>query len=233
MTAPIALPTIDFDYNTALSIKEMMRLDQYAIRKYHVPKLLMLESAGYQLARLAAANIPRGGVIEMGIGPSDNGSGGLVAARRLAAWGYKIFLDIPDINLSDGTLMQANRAMAFGADLGRVKNPDLFIDCYFGFTQKIPLADEFINRILDINQYLCKKMSFDIPTGLTEVESDHPFVFADVVCALGAPKKVLNNPELTSQVFVADIGIPPKAFIDLGLVNLLPFHEDGLVQILM
>lgn len=233
MTAPIVLPSIDFDYKTALSIEEMKRLDTYTIRKYHVPKSLMLENAGYQLARLAATSVSRGGVIEMGIGPSDNGGGGLVAARRLAAWGYKVFLDIPDINLTDSTLMQANRAMAFGANLGRVKNPDLVIDCFFGFTQKIPLTEEFNLRIQDINQYLCKKMSFDIPTGLTEEESDHPFVFADIVCALGAPKKVLNNPELTSQVFVADIGIPPKAFIDLGLVNLLPFHEDGLVQILM
>lgn len=226
-------PTYEFNYESALSINQMKRLDYYAVKKYHLPIELMMENAGYQLARLAASLLPPKSKIEIGIGVGNNGGGGLVAARRLAAWGYDVYLDIPHIRLNELPMEQANRAIAFGANIGRTEMPDLFIDAYFGFSQRLPLPNDFVDRIYEVNQYLCRRISLDIPTGLSEQESDEPFIFADMVCTLAAPKKLLNNPELTGQVYVADLGIPPKAYTDLGLANDLPFHDGGLVQLLM
>ena len=227
------IPVCDFDYDTALTNNQMKKVDYYAMKKFQLPVELMMENAGYQLAKLASKLVEPGSNIEMGIGIGNNGGGGLVAARRLVAWGYNVYLDFPDIKLSELPLKQASRAVAFGAEIGRIQMPDLFIDCYFGFSQRLPLPEAYNKRIHEINQYLCKRLSLDIPSGLTEEESDHPFIFSDVVCALGAPKKVLNNPELTAKVFVADIGLPTQAFTDLGFENDLPFHENSLVQLLL
>ncbi len=57
------------------------------------PMLLVLENADLQLTRLItlSTNKKSKGIIGIGIG--NNGGGGLIAARRLAAWGMRIEME--------------------------------------------------------------------------------------------------------------------------------------------
>jgi NAD(P)H-hydrate epimerase len=68
-------------------------MDYYTLEKYDLSIELMIEYAGLQLARLIALKATKTSKITIGVGNGNNGGGGLVAARRLAAWGYDVYLD--------------------------------------------------------------------------------------------------------------------------------------------
>ena len=70
-------------------------MDYLAVNEYLLPIELLMENAGLHLARLVTHILPTPGKVLIGVGPGNNGGGGLVAARRLAAWGYKVDLDLP------------------------------------------------------------------------------------------------------------------------------------------
>lgn len=70
-----------------------------------------------------------------------------MAARRLAGWGYRVNLDIPDSHLKPIPASQLDRAIAFGAINKSTEHPDIFIDAYFGFSQRLPLPGSFRNAI--------------------------------------------------------------------------------------
>lgn len=213
----------------------MNALDYHAIEKYHLPIELMMENAGFQLARLVASQAKREDNIVIGIGQGNNGGGGLVAARRLTAWGYKVILNIPHLFLNELGQKQLQRTKALGIllDIQAVVEPQIFVDAWFGFSQRLPLPRAFVDKLLYFNQLPCKKISLDLPTGLVEGQEGYPHVHSDIVLTLGAPKKILYSPQLTAQVYVADLGIPQQAYRDLGLYFDLPFDNSGLVQLLM
>lgn len=94
-------PEIKIEDIATLPIEKFREMDYLAVEKYHLPIELMMENAGLNLARLAASFLPEREEILIGIGTGNNGGGGLVAARRLAAWGYPVFLDIPDNDLKE------------------------------------------------------------------------------------------------------------------------------------
>lgn len=72
----------------ALELSQFKEMDYYAVENYALPIELMMENAGLQLANLVASSIQHPDTkILIGIGNGNNGGGGLVAARRLAAWG--------------------------------------------------------------------------------------------------------------------------------------------------
>lgn len=238
---PILIPKVYFEERDALTVREMKALNYHAVEKYCLPTKLMMENAGFQLARLVASKSEKEHNIVIGIGQDNNGIAGLVAARRLAAWGYKVTLNMPKLSLSKSGHKQIERTKALGVllDIQEDVMPDVFVDAWFGMNQTLPLTKPFLTKLLYFNQLPCKKISLDIPTGLVEAEDKsrkhdkHPHVHADFVLALGAPKKIIFNPQLTAQIFVADLGIPRQAYIDLGLFFDLPFDEGGLVQLLM
>ncbi|MFT6796061.1 MAG: NAD(P)H-hydrate epimerase [Maribacter sp.] len=78
----------------ALSLETFKKMDYYAVEKYGLSIELMMENAGLQLARLIALKASKECKITVGVGNGNNGGGGLVAARRLAAWGYDVYLDL-------------------------------------------------------------------------------------------------------------------------------------------
>lgn len=213
----------------------MKALDFHAIEKYQLPIELMMENAGFHLARVIASQAKKEDNIIIGIGQGNNGGGGLVAARRLLNWGYKVTLNVPHLFLNDLGQKQFERAKAVGAllDIQAAVEPDIFVDAWFGLNQRLPLPRAFLDKILYFNQHPCTKISLDIPTGLVAENEGYPHIHADIVCTLAAPKKILFSPQLTAQIFVADLGIPRQAYLDLGLYFDLPFQQSGLVQLLM
>jgi len=100
----------------ALELSQFKEMDYYAVENYALPIELMMENAGLQLANLVANSIQHANVkISIGIGNGNNGGGGLVAARRLAAWGYAVHLDISTEIDKELPQRQLERAVKFGA----------------------------------------------------------------------------------------------------------------------
>ncbi len=224
---------ISISEQDAISFKLMKSIDYHSIEKYDLPISLMMENAGYHLAGITAAYASKKQIILMGIGKGNNGGGGLVAARRLQAWGYQIYLDLPSDDLNPLAQQQLQRALAFGVKINSQVTPDIFIDAYFGFSQRWPLPDIYLKRIKALNHLKPLIISLDVPSGLAEsAASTAAYIKPDIVVSLAYPKTVLYRPELAkSKVFLVDIGIPKQAFKDFGLHKLVPFEKAGIFEL--
>ena len=226
------IPKITRFEQDAISFELMKRIDYHSVEKYNLPISLMMENAGYHLARITAAHASKKQTILMGIGKGNNGGGGLVAARRLLAWGYQIYLDLPSDDLNFLAQQQLQRALAFGVKVDSQVRPDIFIDAYFGFSQRWPLPDIYLKRIKALNHLNSLIISLDVPSGLAESAMSEDYIKSDIIVSLAHPKKVLYRPQLSeSKVFLVDIGIPKQAFIDFGLHRFVPFEQAGIFEL--
>ena len=167
--------------------------------------------------------------ILIGIGNGNNGGGGLVAARRLAAWGYDVSLDIfTEIN-KDLSSKQLDRALTFGAKREAIANPDIWVDAYLGFSQKLPLRDNLISRLQNANSINCQRISLDIPTGFLG-DTNILYFQAHKVLSLAAAKKILYHLPTETELYIADLGIPKSVYEKFG-VNIPPFQSDNILKI--
>lgn len=191
-----------------------------------------MENVGMNLARLVSKLIGKDKNVLIGVGIGNNGGGGLVAARRLLAWGYTVYLDVPDLEFRPLARKQFDRVMALGAQLVSIKNPAIFIDAYLGFNQRYPLNENYTAAVRLANYIKCIKISLDIPTGYFEnLKYRGDFVQPDIVCTLAAPKKMLFDSDLVTRVLVLDVGIPQQVFDDLNLDLQLPFDDDSMLEV--
>ena len=197
-------------------------MDYQAVEKFSLPIELMMENAGLQLARLVSRKAEPNGIIYIGAGNGNNGGGGLVAARRLAGWGFEVFLDLPVPITKDLPLKQLERALAFGAKKKAVQNPDIWVDAYLGFSQRLPLPEPIQASLERANASKAFRISLDIPTGISE-DMQSPVFEAHQVLTLAAPKQILEQLTKETEVFVADLGIP-KIIYDQYEVAMPQFH---------
>ncbi|MBN1985166.1 MAG: NAD(P)H-hydrate epimerase [Prolixibacteraceae bacterium] len=226
----MSFPEININKIATLPIETFREMDFLAVRNYNLPIELMMENAGLNLARLAASLLPEKGQILIGVGTGNNGGGGLVAARRLAAWGFEVFLDIPDQNLKKLPASQLKKALTFGAKTEKPKHPKLFIDAYFGFSQRLPLPAIFEKTLETANQFSCPKISLDLPSGFNKHTFESLFK-PDAILTLAAMKTELVALLETVQIFVADLGIPSFVYKEFKTEIPDSFKTTGILQI--
>lgn len=224
-------PEVNIDKIATLPIEKFREMDYLAVKNYHLSIEMMMENAGLNLARLATYILPERGEILIGVGTGNNGGGGLVAARRLAAWGYPVFLDIPNKAMKGLATSQLEKALTFGVTIKKTKNPKLFIDAYFGFSQRLPLPVNFENAIQQANQLKCPKISLDLPSGFDRQTSTSLFK-PDIILTLAAMKTELIPLSSEVQLFVADLGIPLSAYQAFGATIPEVFRTNSLVKII-
>lgn len=223
-------PEIKLAGIVTLPIESFREMDYLAVQQYNLPIELMMENAGLNLARLATSILSERGEILIGVGTGNNGGGGLVAARRLAAWGYEVFLDIPVRNLNELPASQLKKALTFGAKIEKRKNPQLFIDAYFGFSQRLPLPAIFEKAIDTANQFSCPKISLDLPSGFNKQTFESLFK-PDAILTLAAMKTELVPLLETVQIFVADLGIPSFVYKEFKTEIPDSFKTTGILQV--
>ncbi len=223
-------PEVKYAEEKALELDNFRDMDYYAVSNYNLPIELMMENAGLHLANLVASFIKKDQLIKIGVGNGNNGGGGLVAARRLAAWGYSVYLDIFTKLTKDLVVKQFERALKFGAKNKNIPNQDLWIDAYLGFSQRLPLSDSLLKIIEEVNNSPAIKVSLDFPTGFLG-NTDVPFYRADKILTLAAPKKILYNLDKNIDIFIADLGIPKEVYEKFG-TELLPFHKHNIVKLI-
>ena len=211
-----------------LTIDQFKTMDQKAIHQYALPIELMMENAGLQLAHLVTMHASSKSRIMIGVGTGNNGGGGLVAARRLAGWGYEVHLVIPDRNLKQLPAIQFNRAIAFGVSTSQVNQPDIFVDAFFGFSQRLPIPETTVNILRQQEKSNTYNISLDLPTGFNKHTLESVFTPHSIL-TLAALKSELIQSDLKSTLYIADIGIPKQLYKDLGLMQ-PDFSKSGILK---
>ena len=215
----------------ALLLSQFKEMDYYAVENYALPIELMMENAGLQLANLVANSIKDANAsVLIGVGNGNNGGGGLVAARRLSAWGYSVYLDLMTGISRELPKRQLERAVKFGAKTAIIDHPDIWVDAYLGFSQRLPLRPNLLDRIHKANQCDCQRISLDIPTGFLG-DTAKPYFHADKILSLAIAKKILYNLPDSTELFIADLGIP-KVVYEKFDIEIPPFQGHNILKIL-
>lgn len=223
--------SVAIDIKDALELASFRKMDYFAVENYLLPIELMMENAGLQLANLVASSIPHLKTkILIGIGNGNNGGGGLVAARRLAAWGYDVHLDLMTEMDKELPLRQLRRALKFGVKNNTIDNPDVWVDAYLGFSQRLPLPENLITRLQAANNSDCQRISLDIPTGFLGDTSTSYFQ-AHKVLSLAAAKKILYQLPIETELYIADLGIP-KVVYEKFEIKIPPFKSTNILKII-
>jgi NAD(P)H-hydrate epimerase len=227
----MSFPKVESSRIRTLSLDAFKEMDYYAVNNYHLPVELMMESAGLQLARLSATVANPGDRVLVGIGPGNNGGGGLVAARRLESWGYKVHIQIPTEIKHQMIKDQLSRTISYGVEKVIEAEYDLILDCFFGFSQRMPLPGPVSELIRIMNSMKAAKISLDIPTGISEEGTSLRFR-ADKVLTVAAPKTILLNHINEYELYIADVGIPTEVYLRNKIdYAALGFFRDQIVQL--
>lgn len=211
-----------------IPVDRFIEMDQLSVSKFNIPIELLMENAGLQLARLIALLHPEPCNVLIGVGPGNNGGGGLVAARRLTGWGYPVLLDIPDDNLRDLPKLQLKRALQVGVRYKQSETPDIFVDAYLGFSQRLPLPEAIYHSAMGANTLKCPKISLDIPTGFNKHSGDSIFN-PDMIITLASMKTELIIMMDTTEIYIADLGFPKLLYQYFG-IDQGPFNQNGLIK---
>jgi len=222
-------PEIIYPKEQAFDLDRFREMDYYAVNNFNLPIELMMENAGLQLANLVASFTNKNQTIRVGVGNGNNGGGGLVAARRLATWGFDVYLDIFTEITKDLPATQLKRALKFGAKIASISNPDIWIDAYLGFSQRLPINTTLLKIIEEANSSSATKVSLDIPTGfIGNIKTPH--FEADKVLSLAAPKTILYNLDANTEIYIVDLGIPKEVYEKFGTQG-LPFYKSNILKL--
>ncbi len=222
----IAIKDLEFvDFESARYI------DELAVKKYSIPVELFIENAGVHIAHMAALFAKKGDKITVGVGKGNNGGSGLAAARRLLSWGYKVQINIPDKKLKGSILEQLKSALSLGAVITNNSKSTVFIDAFFGISQRLPLPNKIIEIIETENTSDSIKIAVDLPTGFSEKSTNLQFK-ANIICTPAFPKKILQKYMKTSNIVVIDVGLPKTIFKEIGIKHAIPFDESPMFEII-
>ena len=221
---------LEFPENRAMELSDFKAMDHFTVEDYKLPVELMMENAGLQLANLITRFAKKSQIIKIGIGNGNNGGGGLVAARRLLAWGYTVYLDmITDIS-KDLPRQQLRRAVSFGAQTSTPTRYDVWVDAYLGFSQRLPLTELLLERCDKANESDALRISLDIPTGFGG-DTNALYFRCDKILTLAAPKKLLYRLPERTEIFIADLGIPAAVYQKFK-IEPLPFHTNNILKLI-
>ena len=223
------MKTLQLKPSQQMGLAAFREMDYFAVETLGLDIQLMMENAGLQLARLVARSAKPSDSIVVGVGNGNNGGGGLVAARRLAGWGLNVSLDICGNIDRDLPVKQLERAIAFGVNTMPSQDPQIWVDAYLGFSQRLPLNKAFLKSVIQANESGAFRISLDIPTGISPDLSAPHFDARQVLC-LAAPKEILRrlNPEV--EIFLADLGLPHEVYSKYGIEQ-PPFFSDQMIRI--
>jgi NAD(P)H-hydrate epimerase len=202
-----------------LSTAQMLDAEAKAFAEGQTAEELM-EQAGSQLAALVRQFHPTPGTCRIFFGKGHNGGDVLVAARHLAAEGWRIVLEpvFPEASLSPLTATQLSRLPS--SFVGQAR-PLVVLDGILGIGIKGDPREPVATAIHRIN-YLREHeaawvLSADLPSGLRDDAPGDPCVKADVTMAMGFVKSCLVNDHATDfvgRLAVADLPAlcaPPAA----------------------
>ena len=209
----------------------MQALDAEALDTYGIPRLLLMDQAGFALARVVPVMLPRGSQpVMICAGTGFNGGDGLAAARHLHGLGYplQVLLTGPVAHLSGepaifATLLQrlgigitdVSAAHALDAAPSWFEACALIIDAILGIGLRDAVREPAAALIRLINASGKPVIAADVPSGL-DADSGSVrgvAVRATTTVTFGLPKRgcfMNEGPAHTGTLLVDPIGFPPQ-----------------------
>ncbi|MBI3976160.1 MAG: NAD(P)H-hydrate dehydratase [Armatimonadetes bacterium] len=208
---------------------EMGELDRRAEEEFGLPRALLMENAGRRVAEVVHTIVaPAGRRCAVLAGKGSNGGDGLVAARHLAARGWRAEVLLlaredevrgePRRNLSlareAGVEVTPVTSMALAAARERLSGADVIIDAIFG-TGITGAPIGLVAQVIEAaNAASAPVVAVDLPSG---VDADTggvrgAAVRATATVTMGLPKVGLllyPGAAHAGRVYVAEIGYPP------------------------
>lgn len=178
-----------------------------------------MEAAGWQLARHCRG---RTAVV---CGRGNNGGDGLAAARHLHRWGrLHSVASVDPVGLEGAAAREAEALRAAGIEIDvrpRLEGAQVILDALLGTGLNRPPDARYAEWIDLVNASGARVVAADIASGLeADTGKAHdPCVRASVTVTLGLPKPGLlagDGPEVSGEVWVADIGVPLAAYAAVG-----------------
>jgi len=220
----------------------MVSVGRIMIEELEVPGELMMEHAGSNLARLAVKCTNDGSnKFRIIVGSGNNGAGGMVAARRLVAWGYNVEVYAPRgvISFRRVPAGQYARLRSLGVSVfnGLPSDSDLsdiIVDAYLGYgfvSREDMITDQVFNYLSNSKCTVCLDVpsGFDIDTG----EGQEGFKPKSTLTIAFAKEGLLRAyPILTGDLYVCDIGVPIELYrsrVDFKWTK--PYSPESLLQL--
>lgn len=231
----------------SVTTEQMREVDRIVTHEYGLQIIQMMENAGRSLAkicRLVLGGRVSGRKIIVFAGGGGNAGGGLAAARSLHNWGadVEVALAVREDSLKRSVLIQLNILESMGLsavdsstlNLARLSKFDLIVDALIGYGIQGDPAGEFAHVITMANRSKRPIISLDVPSGLDATTGDpyNPCIRASATVTLALPKTGLledRATEYVGELWLADIGIPPATYSQIGLKGDNPFIDDDLV----
>ncbi len=223
----MTLPNVPAGSLPEVSASQMQQLLMLATGKYAHDGRTLVEHTGRNLADLVS-HFATDGPILVVAGRGNNGSGGLAAARLLAARGHRVWV-VPTHeagNYSGTPREQLELLKHYDNIKLRTSLPKMkfgcMIDAAIGTHLEGPPRGRTLDFITVMNnmQGSTNIISLDVPTGVSADDGSIPgaLVQASATLAVALPKRGASEPGgHTGRLFVGDLGLPAGVYNDLGL----------------
>lgn len=210
----------------AVTAEQMREIEQRSVDA-GVSLDSLMENAGLAVANEVAARIDRvfGSFVTVLVGPGNNGSDGLVAARHLALRGSKVTVFAltrrPEQDekreLAEAAGVKFVPHSEHGFDAARIReaaaNSDIVVDAVLGTGQARPIEEPLAGMFRSVREVARSVVAIDLPTGMNANTGriDENGLRADVTLMLGFPKfgpLVTAGEGACGEIQVLDIGVP-------------------------
>jgi len=221
-----------------LTPEEMAEADRLTIAA-GVPGIVLMERAGQAVARAVAKLVEPGGAVLVLCGPGNNGGDGFIAARCLAAAGYRVEARLLNaVDALKGDALEAFERMSMEAaqilegdriagDLVEaLARADAIVDALLGAGLDRPLQGAAADLVSAINQGGKPVLAVDLPSGVRGADGAVQGVAirarATVTFFREKPGHLLfPGRGLCGDVTVADIGIRPAVLDQIAPVTFI------------
>lgn len=234
----MTFPTLDRNIIPEISTEQMIEVDRAMMENYGIELIQMMENAGRALAILArdrflfAADNTKQVTILAGSG--GNGGGALVAARRLASWGWQVqvcltkdpsaFSSVPRHQLT--ILQEMNVPIRVG--LPPEINSNVILDGIIGYSLTGAPTGVAAEMIRWADAQSAPILSLDTPSGLDAAtgRAFDPSISATATLTLALPKAGLRHQQV-GDLYLADISVPPHLYPKYLGLELGPIFAEG------
>lgn len=230
----------------AVTTDQMREVDRIMVEELGITLTRMMENAGRSLAIVARAHLGgsvAGRRVLVLAGRGNNGGGGLVAARRLAAWGAQVQVILshaPD--QYEGVAGEQLRILiAMGitprvAPIDALPETDILLTALLGYGLSGAPREPFATLIRQANATEKPILALDTPSGLDTSTGETPgeAIRATATVTLALPKTGLlveSARPFVGDLYVADIGVPPQVYERMGIHVGPIFAQEDIIKI--
>jgi len=208
-----------------ISVDDMYKIENKGHEMGFLKKFMM-ENAGAAATRRL---IEKFGSVESKrilvlAGLGNNGGDGLVMARHLAGYGAKITVELlgasekiktEESNWNWSILEKMTTVELISGDVFKFDfKPNIVIDAILGTGIIGEIREPYASAIDFINQANCFKFAVDVPSGLDPQTGNTANIYTkcDITVTFHKMKQgIPKRKDLTGELFVEKIGIPPEA----------------------